>query len=48
MAVVNDVNLVTNATDSSQESEIHYLLLFLLIVTVITYSIWHYQLHYYL
>ena len=48
MAVVNDVNLVTIATDSSQESEIHYLLLFLLIVTVITYSMWHYQLHYYL
>ena len=47
MTVVNDVNSVTIAIDgSSLGSEIHYLL-FLLIVTIITYISWHYRLFYY-
>ena len=51
MAVVDDVNLVTIAIDSSfLGSEIHYLLLilFLLIATVITYSSSHHELDFYL
>ena len=51
MAVVDDVNLVTIAKDSSfLGSEIHYLLLilFLLIATVIAYSSLHHELDFYL
>ena len=45
MAVVNDVNSATIVMDSSFLEARNSLLI---IITVISYSIWHYQLYYYL